>query len=105
MSNNMHSVKTYINSKYQTMKSKNIFQRIQGIIKKDLTSETLEKIDQDIVEISLKAERKVKRNIDNGWSTKIPKLKEQLKKINICCCCYFWSILMMMMMMMSLFLK
>jgi hypothetical protein len=82
ISNNMQSVTKYINAKYQMMKAKNIFKRIEKIQESQSIKEELDEIDQTITEINLKAETKIRKVKDNGWSTKIPKLKQKLTQIN-----------------------
>jgi hypothetical protein len=81
-SNNMQSLTRYINAKYQMMKAKNIFKRIEKIQESRSIKEELDKIDQTITEINLKAETKIRKVKDNGWSTTIPKMKQKLTEIN-----------------------
>jgi hypothetical protein len=66
ISNNMQSVKKYINAKYQMTKAKNFFKRIEKIHESQSIKEELDKIDHTITEINLKAETKIRKVKDNG---------------------------------------
>jgi hypothetical protein len=65
----MQLVTKYINAKIPVQESQSI-------------KEELDKIDQTITEINLKAETKIRKVKDNRWSTTIPKLKQKLTQIN-----------------------
>jgi hypothetical protein len=57
----MQSVTKYIIAKYQMMKAKKIFKRIEKIQESQSIKEELEKINQTITEINLKAETKIRK--------------------------------------------
>ena len=85
-SNNAKSVTKYINIKHKMLTTLNIFKRLEIAEKhpekhKDISRE-LQEIDQIITKISMKAEKKVRKMIDNGWNTEIPRLKEKLTQVN-----------------------
>ena len=83
LSNNMHSVTKYLNYRYQMLKSLNIFKKIDNMVNQYCDKEEFNQIDQLITKINIKAEKKVRRQIDNGWSPILIQWKEELKQINL----------------------
>ena len=85
-SNNAKSVTKYIQIKHKMLITQNIYKRIEIADKhpekhKDISRE-LQEIDQILTEISKKSEKKVRKMLDNGWNTEIPRLKAKLTQVN-----------------------
>jgi hypothetical protein len=82
ISKNMQLVIKYINAKYQMMKARNIFKIIEKIQESNSIKEELDQINRTITDINLKAEKKIRKFNDKGWSTTIPKLKQKSMQLN-----------------------